>query len=68
MTCQRTDAHTIAECSDYADPDVVAQRAFRALVDDRLAFGEWNDTLWADWLAAEAVVPETELRALYGDR
>ena len=68
MACNRTDAHTIAECANFEDQEQLAQRAFKTLLDDRIAFGEWNDSLWADWLAAENAIPETELRALAGDR
>ena len=45
-----------------------AQAAFRAMLEDHEAVGEWSDSLQAEWIAAENAIPENELRAAWGDR
>jgi hypothetical protein len=67
MTCTRTDAHTVGECTKPVDP----QRAFKLLVDDRFAFGKWNEDLFNEWVAAEnaaeaAAASESEKAILWG--
>ena len=64
--CTRTDAHTVGECTKPVDP----QRAFKLLVDDRFAFGKWNEDLFNEYVAAEnaAELAESEMRLLDGNR
>ena len=66
-SCTRTDAHAVGECANF-DPDAIAQKAFKLLVDDRITFGQWDDGLWAEWIARENEVPESEMRLMDGNR
>ena len=60
--CNRTDAHTIAECGDYPTDEKV-QQAFAIALQDALTNGHWEPELVAEYRLAES-----ELRLLYGDR